>query len=60
MEALTGTATLLLFCPSQLNQASAESDYHDNCRAQWEAQTVTYYPAGERQSLGTKDTLSNL
>ena len=36
--------TLLLICPSQLNQASAENDYHDNCRAQWEVQTVTHWP----------------
>ena len=27
-------STLFLLCPSQLNQVSAESDYHDNCRAQ--------------------------
>ena len=28
----------------RLNQASAENDYHDNCRAQWEVQTVTHCP----------------
>ena len=55
MEALTGE---VLICPSQLNQASAENDYHDNCRAQWEVQTVAHFRGGEGQSLGTKDTLS--
>ena len=29
------------YLPSQLNQASAENDYHDNCRTQWKVQTVT-------------------
>ena len=37
-------STLFLICPSQLNQASAENDYHNNCRAQQEAQTVTHCP----------------
>ena len=37
-------ATLVLISYSQLNQASAENDYHDNCRAQWEVQTVTHCP----------------
>ena len=36
--------TVPLIWPSQLNQASAENDYHDNCRAQWEVQTVTHCP----------------
>ena len=28
------TSALFLLCPSQLNQASAGNNYHDNCRAQ--------------------------
>ena len=50
--------TLFLICPSQLNEASAENDYDDNCRAQWEAQTVTHCPGLGGQSLCTKDRLS--
>ena len=37
-------SSLFLLCPGQLNQASAENDYHDNCRAQWEEQKVTHCP----------------
>ena len=51
-------SALVLICPSQLNQASAENNYHDNCRAQWKVQTVTHFLGGEGQSLGTKDKLS--
>ena len=36
--------TLFLICRSQLNEASAENDYDENCRAQWEAKTVTHCP----------------
>ena len=43
VQALTGSY-LGLICPNQLNQAPAENDYHDNCRAQWEVQTVTHCP----------------
>ena len=35
-----------------------EIDYHDNRRAQWEAQTAPFVMGGEGQSLGTKDILS--
>ena len=59
VEVLTGNY-LFLNLSSQLNQASAQNDYHDNCRAQWEAWTVTHCPGwgGSSQSLDTKDTLS--
>ena len=36
--------SLLLLQSSQNASASAENDYHDNCRAQWEVQTVTHCP----------------
>ena len=51
-------SSLFLVCPGQLSQASAENDYHDNCRAQWEAQKVTHCRGWESQGLGTKDILS--
>ena len=41
-----------------MNQASAENDYHDNCRAQWEVQQSPIVPGGEGQILGTKDALN--
>ena len=49
---------MFLLWPSQLNQASAENDYHDNCRAQWEAKTVTHCPGwvGRGNESPTKDT----
>ena len=46
--------TLFLICPSQLNEASAENDYRDNCRAQWEAQTVTHCPEWGGGGRGSK------
>ena len=59
-------STLFLLCPSQLKQVSAESDYHDNCRAHGggggcRQLPVVHVPSvrgGEGESLGTKDILS--
>ena len=51
LEALTGKY-LVLTLPCQLNQASAENDNHDSCRAQWEEHT------GEGQSFGVKDIIT--
>ena len=48
----------LLICPSRLNQASAENDHQDYCRAQWEARQSPIVLGGEGQSLCTKDRLS--
>ena len=36
-QALTGKYLVLTVCPWQLNQAFADNNYYDNCRAQGEA-----------------------